>query len=113
MIPTMMPCYETWEAPMWEAPTQVGPPKRPAAYSACEAPPPPSPPYVPVHFGPSKWPPECTPENQDPFQFKAPPDDGIPCCSGLTQCVEKRNPSYPGAGTFESVVVCRRGPCPE
>ena len=59
----------------------------------------------------SVWPPVCTPEAADMFQFGPPPDPGIPCCAGLAPCQEKRPATYEGASVFDSVIVCRKPEC--
>ena len=57
----------------------------------------------------SKWPPACTPEGADKYQYAPPGGEGVPCCTGLTACVEERSETYPGYGKpgLEKVVVCR------
>ena len=59
----------------------------------------------------SVWPPVCTPEAADKFQFGPPPHPGVPCCAGLAPCQEKRPASYEGASVFDSVIVCRKPEC--
>ena len=59
----------------------------------------------------SVWPPTCTPEAADKFQYGPPPHPGIPCCAGLAPCQEKRPADYEGASVFESVIVCRKPEC--
>ena len=59
----------------------------------------------------SVWPPTCTPEAADKFQFGPPPHPGIPCCAGLAPCQEKRLADYEGAAVFESVIACRKPEC--
>ena len=44
------------------------------------------------------WPPACTPEGADRFQYAPPPDRGIPCCEGLVACQEPRPADWPGGG---------------
>ena len=50
------------------------------------------------------WPPKCTPEGEDMYQYAPAPDPGIACCEGMHTCNEQR----PGGGT---VVICRSAPC--
>lgn len=58
----------------------------------------------------TEWPPACTSDGADMFQYAPPPDPGIPCCDGLVACIEPRPDDYPGKD-MDSVVVCRSGKC--
>ena len=55
------------------------------------------------------WPPACTPENGDKYQYGPPPDPGIACCEDTVACIEDRPDYYPGFGEpgMEKVFVCR------
>jgi len=50
------------------------------------------------------WPPKCTTEGEDMFQYAPPPDPGIACCAGMHTCSEQR----PGG---RSAMICRSAPC--
>ena len=67
---------------------------------------------IPVWYGKgsaTKWPPICTPEGADKFQYAAPPDPGIACCKGLVACAELRPSDYLGYNVagFDIVFACR------
>ena len=67
---------------------------------------------IPVWYGrgsATTWPPLCTPEGADKFQYAAPPDPGIACCEGLVACAELRPSDYLGYNVagFDVVFACR------
>lgn len=59
------------------------------------------------------WPPQCTPEGADKFQYEPPPHEGIRCCDGLVACAEPRPADYLGYDVEGSDVVfaCRKPEC--
>ena len=67
---------------------------------------------IPVWYGrgsATTWPPACTPEGADKFQYAPPPDPGIDCCPGLVACAELRPSDYLGYNVagFDVVFACR------
>ena len=67
---------------------------------------------IPVWYGrgsATTWPPVCTPEGADKFQYAPPPDPGIACCEGLVACAELRPSDYLGYNVagFDVVFACR------
>ena len=71
-------------------------------------------PKIPVWVGRNgapTWPPTCTPEGADKFQYGPPPDPGVECCDGLVACQEQRPGDFFGASAFDAVFACRKPEC--